>query len=409
MDKMKNIKKDFPILSRKINGKPLVYLDNAATTQKPQQVIDSLIDFYSNHNANIKRGVHTLGDEATELYENSRQKVATLINARTPQEIIFTKNATESLNIAAFSWGNTNLNEGDVVLTTESEHNSNLLPWMEVCAFKKVKLEFISVDENGKFDLNLLKQKLNDLKPKAFVFAHASNVLGTIFPVKGICKLCKETNTITVIDGSQAIPNMRVDVQSLCCDFYAFSSHKMLGPTGVGVLYGSKELLEKMPPVFYGGGMVKEFDAKNPTWQDVPERFEAGTPDIAGAVGFGSAIDYLNQIGMQKVRGHEIQLTKYAIEKLSQIKNLRILGPLDAEKRIGLVSFVIKGLHSHDTASVLNSEGVEVRSGMHCAMNLHKNLNLPSSTRASFYIYNDFEDIDKLIEGINKAIKILGK
>lgn len=402
------IKKDFPIFNRKINGKELVYLDNAATTQKPKEVVDAIADFYFNHNANVKRGSYTLGDEATDLFEKSRGIVAEFIGAATPKEIIFTKNSTESLNIVAFSWGLNNIVEGDEILTTVAEHNSSLLPWMEVANRKNAKIVYVEANEKGEVSAKDFETKMSE-RSKVIVISHASNVLGSILPVKEICSVAKKFGTVVCVDGSQAAPNMLVNVKSLGCDFYAFSGHKMLGPMGVGILWGKRELLEFMPPVFMGGGMIKSFNDSNHDWFEIPDRFEAGTPNVADAVGFGIALNYLNKIGMENIREHEIALNGYLINKLLETPQINILGPLNPTKRVGLTSFTIKGIHPHDISAVLNTEGIAVRSGMHCAMKLHKDLNIPASTRVSYYIYNSTEDIDKLVRGIYRALDILRK
>lgn len=402
------IKKDFPILERVINGNKLVYLDNGATTQKPKQVVEAISEYYLNHNANVNRGVHTLSDESTELYETARQKVATFIGARKTTEIIVTKNSTEALNLVAGGWGLRNLNRGDIILISSHEHNSNILPWNEVAKTTGAIVETFDIDEDDFQTLSQLRARLSKKDVKVFVFSHASNVLGNISPVKEICTIAKENDVVSVVDGSQAVPHLPINVISLGCDFYAFSSHKMLGPMGVGILYGRERLLEVMSPINFGGGMVLNFDLENPTWQKVPERFEAGTPDVAGLVGLGVAIDYLSKLGMDVIRSHEIKLSTYLIEKLSRIKNLHILGTLDPEKRCGLVSFHIDGIHSHDIAAVMNANGVAVRSGMHCAMYLHKKLSIPASTRISYYLYNSKEDLDKALVSLEKCIKILG-
>ncbi|HSX39268.1 MAG TPA: cysteine desulfurase [Candidatus Saccharimonadales bacterium] len=400
------LKNDFPILSRKIEGNNLVYLDNAATSQKPQAVLDAIVEYYSKHNANVHRGAHVLGDEATQAYEDSRKKVAEFIGARLPKEIVFTKNSTDSLNQVASGFASRILKRGGVILTTGAEHNSNLLPWLSVAKQTGAKVEFLTLDESGELSMNELRAKLND-KVKLVVVFHASNVLGTILDIKSICSLAHEVGAKVVVDGSQAIPHLPINVQSLGCDFYAFSGHKMLGPMGIGVLWGREELLEQMSPVNLGGGMILEFDLEDPKWLEVPEKFEAGTPNVEGAVGLAAAIDYLNSIGMQNIREHEIALSKYAIEKLATIPNLTILGPTDPTKRTGLVSFVIKDIHAHDIAAVLSQQGICVRSGMHCAMKFHKDLNLAASTRASYYLYNDTSDIDALVDGVRKALQIL--
>jgi len=402
---VKEIKKDFPILAREFNGKRLVYLDNAATSQKPRAVIDAISDYYSNHNANIHRGIYSLSEEATLMYENARKKVANFLGARRPEEIIFTKGTTESLNRVAISWGLQNLKKGDVVLLTNAEHHSNLVPWQEEAKVVGAKIDFVKVDKNGEISLDEVKKKLNK-KVKLVSICHASNVLGTIFPVKGICKLAKEVGAIVVVDGAQAIPHMKVNVSDLGCDFYAFSAHKMLGPTGIGVLWGRKELLEKLEPYEYGGGMIEEVNLEKSTWAKIPEKFEAGTPNVEGAVGLKAAIEYLEKLGMDNVREHETELTEYALKKLKEIKEIKILGPMDARKRCGLVSFTCEGVHPHDMAAVLNTFAVAVRAGQHCAKPLHDSLGILASTRVSFSVFNTKKDVDVLVEGIKKAIKI---
>jgi cysteine desulfurase / selenocysteine lyase len=402
-----NIIKDFPILNRKINGKKLVYLDSAATSQKPLQVVQVISDYYLKHNANVHRGIHTLGDESTKLYEDSRAKVAGFIKAASPPEVIFTKNTTDSLNMVALGWGAEHLKKGDIILSGISEHSSSILPWQKVSEIKGAVIEYMEPNEEGLLLVNTVKERLSD-KVKVIVIAHASNVLGTIFPVKEICKLAKEKGILVVVDGAQAAPHLPVNVQSLGCDFYAFSAHKMLGPMGLGVLWGRHERLKEMSPFRLGGGTVRDMDVREYKLENIPQRFEAGTPDVASAVGLSTAIDYLSEIGMDSVRSHEVELIDYALKELSKIKGLKILGPMDPSQRTGLVSFIVTGIHDHDIAAVLDSEGVAVRSGTHCAMLLHKKLSIVSSTRASFYVYNTKSDVDHLIKGIKKAIKILG-
>jgi len=404
------IRKDFPILKRKINGNPLVYFDNAATSQKPQQVIDSLSEYYSNHNANIHRGLHTLSEEATEMYEEAREKVARFIGARYPEEIIFTKGTTESLNRVAVSWALAKLKKDDLILLTDFEHHSNMIPWQEKAKVIGAKVDYFESDENGEITLAEVKKKFDIYagKVRLISITHASNVLGTIVPVKEICKLAHEKNILVCVDGAQSIPHVKVNVQSLGCDFYAFSAHKMLGPMGVGVLWVRKELLEKMEPYEFGGGMIDEVTYEKATWSELPLKFEAGTPNVADVIGLGSAIDYLESIGMEKIREHEIELNKYALEKLTKISGLEIIGPKEAEKRTGLISFIMKNIHAHDIASVLNGYGIAVRSGHHCAMPYHVKHGFSATTRVSFYLYNTKEEIDKLEDALKKAVKILG-
>lgn len=404
---MKDIKKDFPILNRKINGNPLVYLDNAATSQKPKQVIDAISDYYSNYNANVHRGIHTLSEEATKLYEDSRKKIAEFIGASHPEEIIFTKGATESLNRVAFSWGLKNLNKDDVILLGDFEHHSNVVPWQIVAEKTGAKLEYMDSDENGEITLDEVKNKITE-KVKIISITHASNVLGTIVPIKEICKIAHEKNILVCVDGAQAVPHMIVNIQSLGCDFYAFSGHKMLGPMGTGVLWVKKEILEELEPYEYGGGMIEEVSYESAVFTEAPIKFEAGTPNVSGAVGLAAAVSYLQKIGMDEIREHEISLNKYLLEKLFEIKEVQIIGSKNPEKRTGVVSFIVKNVHAHDIASVLNGYGVAVRSGHHCTMPYHKKRGLAATTRVSHYLYNTTEDTDKLIEGLKKAIEVLG-
>ena len=395
----------FQILNRKINGKSLVYLDNAATSQKPQEVVDAIVGYYENHNANVHRGIHTLSEEASEMFENARKNVASFIGAPHTEEVIFTKGTTDSINAIALTWAVQVLKPGDVILTTDMEHHSNLVPWQVAAQKTGAILKALSIDEEGAFPMDAYKAALKE-HVKIVAVTQASNVMGTILPVKEISKLAHEAGAKAVIDGAQANPHLAVNVSSLGCDFYAFSGHKMLGPTGIGVLWGRKELLEQMDPYEYGGGMIDTVSATQSTWAPLPAKLEAGTPNICGAVGLSAAINYLKNIGMEKVRQHEIEITEYALAKLDKIEGIRILGPKNANERTGLVSFTIDKIHSHDLASVLNTEGIAVRSGHHCCMPLHKKFNIPSTTRVSFYIYNTKEDVDRLIEGIEKALKI---
>lgn len=408
---MLNCKQDFPILSRTINGKNLVYLDNAATSQKPRQVMDAISNYYNLHNANVHRGLHTLSEEASAMYDDARTTVAKFIGARYSSEIIFTKGTTESINRIAFEWGLVNLTEKDVILLTNFEHHSNLIPWQIVSQRVGCKLDFLEADKNGEISLSAVKAKFleHGSAIKLVAITHASNVLGTIIPVKEITSLAHENGALVAVDGAQAIPHLPVNVQSLDCDFYSFSGHKMLGPTGIGVLYGKKNLLESLEPYEYGGGMIDEVSLTTATFAPLPEKFEAGTPNIEGAVGLSAAIDYLTRVDMKKVREHELELLTYALPKLKSIKNLTIIGPQDdPNKRTGLITFVIDNIHAHDIAAVLNEEGVAVRSGHHCVMPFHTKNKWPASTRASFYLYNTREDVDILVNSLEKALKILG-
>lgn len=397
------IRKDFPILKRKIHGKPLIYFDNAATTQKPQQVIDALVDYYSNHNANIHRGIHTLAEEATVLHEGAREKIRKFIKAKSSKEIIFVRNSTEAINLVAYSWGRANLKKGDEIIISESEHHSNIIPWQFVAEEKGVKLKFINVDINGNLNLLLLKKLLNK-KTKLVSLVHISNVLGTINPIKEIGKIVHKTGALFLVDGAQSVPRMPTDVTDLGCDFLVASAHKMLGPTGMGFLYARTELLENMPPFMGGGDMIREVYLDHAIWNDIPYKFEAGTPNIADAVAFGAAIDYLTELGMENVFSHEKMLTDYALGKLAKIPHVTIYGPKTSKSKTGVISFSIKGIHPHDVAQILDQEGIAIRSGFHCAMPLHQKLKLPATARASFYIYNTTEEIDRFIQALNKVI-----
>ncbi|MBI4991342.1 cysteine desulfurase [Candidatus Gottesmanbacteria bacterium] len=407
------IREDFPILKRLINGKPLVYLDNAATTQKPQAVIDALVDYYSNHNANIHRGIHTLAEEATAMYEKARERVAKFIGAKGAQEIIFVRNATEAINLVAYSWGRAFLKKGDEIILSESEHHSNLIPWQLVAKEKGVNLRFIPINAEGYLDLKEYKRLLST-KTKLVSIVHISNVLGTINPVAKIGKMAHEVGALFLIDGAQSVPRMPIKVEDLECDFLAVSAHKMLGPTGIGFLYGKKHLLDEMPPFMGGGDMIREVYLDHSLWNGLPYKFEAGTPNIADTIGLGAAVDYLEKLGMENIFKHEKMLTDYALSRLSELSypstplgaGLLIYGPKTTENKTGVISFSIKGIHPHDVAQILDKEGIAIRSGFHCAMPLHQKLKIPATCRASFYIYNTKDDIDKLMEGILKAKKI---
>jgi len=401
------IKKDFPILDRIINDHPLVYLDNAATSQKPKQVIKAISGYYEKHNANVHRGIHTLSEESSELYENARKNVSAWLGAVRPKELIFTSGSTESLNLVAFGWGLKNLNKGDTILVSDAEHHSNLVPWQVVAEKTGAKLELFPASKAVDGDIvPLLKEKLNE-RVKIISLPHASNVTGAITDIKGVVKEARKVGALVCVDGAQAAPHLQVDVNSLGCDFYAISAHKMLGPTGTGALWAKESCLENMDPIIFGGGMIKEVYEQEAVWADVPEKFEPGTPNIAGVVGFSAAVDYLREVGMENVRQHEIELNTYALGKLQEIEGLSVIGPKNPAKRTGLVSFVIKNLHAHDLAAVLDTKGVAVRSGFHCAMPLHHKLKVKASTRASYYLYNTKEDIDALVAGLKEAKEIL--
>jgi cysteine desulfurase/selenocysteine lyase len=402
-----NIRNDFPILKRTVrDNKQLVYLDNASTTQKPNQVIDAITDYYQNHNANIHRAVYALAEEATEAYEASRDKIANFVNIKNRQEIIFVRGTTEAINLVAYAWGRPHINEGDIIVTTEYEHHSNIVPWQLLTQEKRAKLEYIGMDDNGELILDDLDKYLATGKVKLVTFSLMSNVLGTITNAEKIIEKCKAAGVLTLIDGAQAVPHMKVDLEKLGCDFFAFSGHKMLGPTGIGVLWVRKSVLETMSPFHGGGDMIREVHKYETTWNDLPYKFEAGTPNIADVVGLGAAIDYLTKIGMDNVREHEIELTKYAIEKLSTVKGLHIYGTKDLSKRGGVISFNFADVHPHDVAQIVDGEGIAVRSGHHCAQVLMERLNVAATSRASFYIYNTKQDIDILVNSLNIVAKV---
>lgn len=399
------LRNDFPIFKKKINGKELVYLDNASTTQKPYSVINSITDFYSNYNSNIHRAVYQLAEEATTLYEQSREKIANFINVR-PEEIVFTRNTTESINLIAHSWARTNLKKDDGVAITELEHHSNIVPWQVLSQEIGTRLEYVGIDENGFLDLEYLIELISSKKVKLVSLSHMSNVLGTIVPIERIIKIAHENDIPVLVDGAQSVPHMPVDVKNMDCDFLVFSAHKMLGPTGVGVLYAKKEILEKMRPFMGGGDMIKEVFKFHTNYNEVPYKFEAGTPNIADVVGFGAAIDYLEKIGMENIRKHEIDLTEYALESILSINHLTVYGPRDPNYRGGVISFNIADIHPHDLATIMNDHGIAIRSGHHCAQVLMQRLDVPATSRASFYIYNTKEEIDKFVNAIKEAGRI---
>lgn len=402
-----NIRKDFPILKRTVrDNKPLVYLDNASTTQKPNQVIDAITDYYQNHNANIHRAVYALAEESTEAYESARDKIANFVNVKNRQEIIFVRGTTEAINLVAYAWGRSHINEGDIIVTTEYEHHSNIVPWQLLTQEKRAKLEYIGMDDNGELILDDLDKYLATGKVKLVTFSLMSNVLGTITDAKKIIEKCKAAGVLTLIDGAQAVPHMKVDLDTLGCDFFAFSGHKMLAPTGVGILWVRKPVLQTMNPFHGGGDMIREVHKYETTWNDLPYKFEAGTPNIADVIGFGAAIDYLTKIGMDNVRQHEIELTKYAMEKFAKIPGLQIYGTKDIEKRGGVISFNFADVHPHDVADIIDKEGISLRSGHHCAQVLMERLNVAATSRASFYIYNTKEDVDALIDSLNIVAKV---
>ncbi len=404
MDKLnvKKIKTDFPILKQKVNGEQLVYLDNAATSQMPVSVEEKIKNFTEINRANVHRGVHTLGLRATNLYEESRQKVANFIGASSAKEVIFTSGCTDSLNLVAASFGEQNIQAGDEIVVSIMEHHSNLLTWQQLAKKKKARLKFIEISKDGRLDLNDLKNKISS-KTKLVALTHVSNVLGTINPIKEVIALAHEKDAVVLVDGAQAVGHFPVNVTNLGADFYAFSGHKMFAPTGIGILYGKKELLDKMPPYRFGGEMIANVTREGATWAETPQKFEAGTPNIAGAIGLAAAIDYLNSIDLKLIQKHETELTAYALEKLSNISDLTIYGPKESYERTGVISFNLKNIHPHDLATALDLNGIEVRAGHHCAQPLMESLQTESTVRASLSIYNSKDDIDKLVSSLQEA------
>lgn len=396
------IKQDFPIFNQKINDETLVYLDNAATSQIPKFVEEKVRDFNEKERANVHRGVHALGLRATNQYESSRQKVANFIGANNAKEVIFTSGCTDSLNLVAASFGEQNIQAGDETLVSIMEHHSNLLPWQQLAKRKQAKLNFIEINSDGLLDIENLKSKINS-KTKIVALTHVSNVLGTINPIKELTDLAHEKGAIVVVDGAQAVGHFPIDVAELNVDFYAFSGHKMFAPTGIGVLYGKKDLLDKMPPYRLGGEMIANVTREGATWAEVPYKFEAGTPNIAGAIGLGAAIDYLQSLNFELIQKHEQELTSYALAKLKNVSGLTIYGPQKSNGRIGVISFNLKNIHPHDLATALDLDGIEVRAGHHCAQPLMASLDTESTVRASLSIYNTKDDIDKLVSSLHEA------
>jgi cysteine desulfurase/selenocysteine lyase len=404
---VEEIRKDFPIFKREVRpGIPLVYLDSTATSQKPTSVIQAMNDYYQFHNANVHRGIHTLAEEATQAYEASRQRVTDFINARSPREVIFTRNTTESINMVALTWGRTFLNEDDLVILTEMEHHSNLVPWQILAAEKGIRLEFIPVTQDGLLDLEEYRKLLEQM-PRLVSFTHMSNVLGTINPAKEIVQLAHQAGAITFIDGAQSVPHFPVDVQDLDTDFLAFSAHKICGPTGIGILYGKLNILAEMPPFLGGGEMIKRVFLRSFIPNELPHKFEAGTPAIAESVGLHAALDYVHHVGMEKIEAHEKEIISYALERLAEITWIHVLGP-QAKYKGGVAAFTFEGVHPHDVAQVLDQSGIAVRAGHHCAMPLHEKFNIPATTRASFYLYNTLDEVDKLVDGLYKVKKFFG-
>lgn len=390
----------FPILEQKVNGHPLVYLDSGATSQKPIQVIEALDQFYKEYNSNVHRGVHTLGNLATDAYEGAREKVREFIGAKSVQEIIFARGNTTALNIIATSYARARFGAGDEIVITQMEHHANLIPWQQVAKATGATLKYIPLQPDGTITLEDIRATITD-KTKLVALAHVSNVLGCVNPIKKTVEIAHSVGAVVVVDGAQSVPHMKVDVVELGVDFYTFSGHKMLGPTGIGVLYGKKELLEQMEPVEYGGEMIDVVDLYDSTWTELPYKFEAGTPMIAEAIGLAAAIDFLNEIGMDVIAEHDHQLAQYAYEQISNIPGVTIYG--SKENRTSLVTFNIEGVHAHDTATILDSKGIAVRAGHHCAQPLMRYFGVPATARASFYLYNTKADVDALVKGIIEA------
>lgn len=398
----KEIKQRFPILNQEVNGHPLVYLDSAATSQKPDSVIAALKGYYEFDNSNVHRGVHTLGNRATEAYEGARQKVADFIHAASTQEIIFTRGTTTAINTVAQSYGRANVSEGDEIVITMMEHHSNIIPWQQLAKETGATLKYVDLEDDGTLSLEKVRETITD-KTKIVSIMYVSNVLGTKNPVKEIAGIAHSHGAIMVVDGAQAAPHLKVDVQDLDCDFFAFSGHKMCGPTGIGVLYGKKALLEEMEPVEFGGEMIDFVGLYESTWKELPWKFEGGTPIIAGAIGLGAAIDFLQEIGLEEIDRHEKYLAAYAMDKMSSIDGLTIYGPADPDLRAGIVTFNLDDVHPHDVATVLDMNGIAVRAGHHCAQPLMKRLGATATARASFYVYNSEEDVDRLADGLRIA------
>jgi cysteine desulfurase/selenocysteine lyase len=402
---MRRIREDFPILKQSIRGKPLVYLDSAATSQKPQPVIDALVRFFTEQNSNVHRGVHALAERATSAYEKARDTVSAFVGSPGSECIIWTRGTTESINLVAYAWGRKNLRPGDEILISMMEHHSNLVPWQLAAAETGAVLKFIPVTDGYTLDMDAFQRALSR-RTRLVAVTHMSNVLGTINPVREICAAAHRVEAKVLVDGAQAVAHRPVDVSAIDCDFYAFSGHKMLGPTGIGVLYGKKDILDSMPPFHGGGEMITEVTLERSGYKPVPYKFEAGTPPIAEAVGLGAAVDYLSAIGMDAVRAHEETLTGYALSALAEVDGLRVFGPVS--NRGGVISFALDGLHAHDLATILDSEGIAVRAGHHCAQPLMERLGVPATTRASLYVYNTTDDVDALIRALEKAKGVFG-
>jgi len=401
------IRKDFPILERMIRGKKLVYLDSAATSQKPRQVIDAISRYYREYNANVHRGIHTLSDESTDAYEQARLKVARFIKAPSSDGVIFVRNTTEAINLVALGWARKALGPGDEIALTRMEHHSNLIPWQMVARETGAKLKFIALRVDGTVNMDSAAEVIGE-KTRLVAVSHMSNVLGTINPVKELARLAHQHGALILVDGAQSVPHMPVDVRDLECDFLAFSGHKMLAPTGIGVLWGREELLREMDPFMGGGSMILEVSCETATWNDLPYKFEAGTPNVSGAIGLGVAIDYLSSLGMENVREHDVEITSYALQQLKQIEDLLIFGPLDPSIRGGVIGFNFIDVHAHDVGTILDQDGVAIRAGHHCCQPLMTWLSVPATARASFYIYNTKEEVDALVQSLARAKEMLG-
>ncbi len=399
---VKTIRDDFPILERQVHGKPLVYLDNAATSQKPLSVIEAVSNYYKNYNSNIHRGIHTLSEEATAAFEETREKVADFIHAPSPKEVIFTRGTTESINLVAQSWGGQNLKPGDEILLTQMEHHSNIVPWQMVAKEKQAKLKYCQITAKGELDYNHFKSLLTP-QVKMVAMCQVSNVLGTLNAVECLSPAIHKNGSLLLVDAAQSVPHQLVDVVALGADFLAFSGHKMLGPTGAGVLWGRKDLLDKMEPMTGGGHMILEVKWEQSTWNEVPYKFEAGTMAISSVIGLGAAIDYIKKVGIDAIHEHEIDLTEYALNQIGRIPGVTLYGPREAVKRSGIVSFNIDGVHAHDVGTVLDQEGIAIRAGHHCAQPLMSVLGVASTARASFYLYNKLREVDQLVEAIKKT------
>ncbi|ENN8959721.1 cysteine desulfurase [Listeria monocytogenes] len=404
---IQKIRADFPILAQEINEKPLAYLDNAATSQKPKQVIEALTHYYEFDNANVHRGVHTLAARATDAYESARGKVAKFIHAREVAEIIFTRGTTSAINLVVDSYAEATIEAGDEIVISYLEHHSNLIPWQQLAKRKGAVLKYIELEEDGTISVEQAKKTIGE-NTKIVALAHVSNVLGTITPIKEIAAIAHQFGAVILVDGAQAVPHMEVDVVDLDADFYAFSGHKMMAPTGIGALYGKRELLDAMEPTEFGGEMIDFVELYDSTWKELPWKFEAGTPIIGGAIALGAAIDYLAEVGLANIHAHEQALASYAIEEMSKIEGITIYGPKDASKRCGLVTFNLEGAHPHDIATILDEDGIAIRAGHHCAQPLMKWLDVSSTARASFYIYNTKEEIDALIDGLKLTKEYFG-